>query len=83
MSLTRVEELREGKSEGGGEGEGELAEMGKGGGKCQEWIELQEGRLPGSTKRWEVFFLSVPLFGKIFLPSQVTIDPINCCQIDC
>ena len=58
MSLTRVgeksglEDLREGE----GDGEGELAEVGKGGAKCQDWIELEEGRLPGSTKRWEVFF---------------------------
>ena len=62
MSLTWVgersglEDQRERENE---VGEGELGEMGKGGGKCQEWIELEEGRLPGSTKRWEVFFLDI------------------------
>ena len=54
-----LEDLREGENEEKEVGEGELGEMGKGGGKCQEWIELEEGRLTESTKRWEIF-LAVP-----------------------
>ena len=52
VSLTRVGDLME--------EEGEVAEMRKRGGKlgkgeeCQEWIQLEEERLPGSNKRWEV-----------------------------
>ena len=37
--------------------EGEMSKKGgelEKGEECQEWIQLEEERLPGSNKRWEV-----------------------------
>ena len=57
LSLTGVgersglEDLREGSNGEGEVGEGGEEENGEEGEKCQQWVELEEGRLPGATKR--------------------------------
>ena len=53
VSLTRVGDLMEEE----GIWEGEMSKKGgelEKGEECQEWIQLEEERLPGSNKRWEV-----------------------------